>query len=287
MGYFRSYNSSDKKLLEFVVSPKDKKNAGDEPKLVMNAVRCEFNCQTNNVVDVETEEEFRRWSDASNWPNNTLPVANEKVVIDSSWNMMYDIEDSPIFDLVEINGKLTFDPEMNLTLRSRNIFVRGGELNVGNKTHPFQNEARFIMYGNHSSEHIAFSKSVEAGNKIIANVGKVNMYGKQRTKTMTRLRETALQGRFDFKVEAGLDIVPGDLLELLATDYDHKACENITVVSYDSSTGVVVASSELKKSHWGAPISTAAEYSGVDMRGEVLILSRNIKVMPAPHDEPE
>ena len=101
--------------------------------------------------------------------------------------MLYDLEDSPIFDRIEINGKLTFDPEMNLTLRARKIFIRAGELNVGNKTHPFLNEARFIMYGNHTSEHLAFSNDVEGGNKIIANVGKVNMFGKQRTKTMTRL----------------------------------------------------------------------------------------------------
>lgn len=31
--------------------------------------------------------------------------------------------------------------------------------------------------------------------------------------------------------------------------------------------------------HWGAEKSTGEDYSGVDMRGEVLILSRNIKVV--------
>jgi hypothetical protein len=35
----------------------------------------------------------------------------------------------------------------------------------------------------------------------------------------------------------------------------------------------------LKFYHWGAPESTADKYNGVDMRGEVLSLSRNIKVV--------
>jgi hypothetical protein len=31
--------------------------------------------------------------------------------------------------------------------------------------------------------------------------------------------------------------------------------------------------------HWGAPISTAGKYNGVDIRAEVLFLERNIKIV--------
>ena len=34
----------------------------------------------------------------------------------------------------------------------------------------------------------------------------------------------------------------------------------------------------LKYYHWGDGDSTADEYNGVDMRGEVILLSRNIKI---------
>ena len=34
----------------------------------------------------------------------------------------------------------------------------------------------------------------------------------------------------------------------------------------------------MKYYHWGAEQSTASTYNGVDIRGEVLILSRNIKI---------
>lgn len=35
---------------------------------------------------------------------------------------------------------------------------------------------------------------------------------------------------------------------------------------------------ELKYYHWGAPDSTASLYNGVDIRGEVMLLTRNILI---------
>jgi hypothetical protein len=52
----------------------------------------------------------------------------------------------------------------------------------------------------------------------------------------------------------------------------------VLVESYDSATGVVTLQTALMNYHWGAPESTAADYNGVDMRGEVLSLTRNIQI---------
>ena len=41
---------------------------------------------------------------------------------------------------------------------------------------------------------MAFINEVEGGNKIIANVGKLQIYGKRRTKEFTRLHKTAYAG---------------------------------------------------------------------------------------------
>ena len=48
--------------------------------------------------------------------------------------------------------------------------------------------------------------------------------------------------------------------------------------AYDFETGIVTLETEVKYYHWGAEESTASTYKGVDIRGEVLILSRNIKI---------
>lgn len=37
--------------------------------------------------------------------------------------------------------------------------------------------------------------------------------------------------------------------------------------------------SSLQYYHWGAAESTSAKYNGVDIRGEVMLLSRNIRIV--------
>jgi hypothetical protein len=56
---------------------------------------------------------------------------------------------------------------------------------------------------------------------LIANVGKIKMYGKSRQQKMTRLRAPANKGDTSITVETGLDFVAGDRLGLAATSYDY------------------------------------------------------------------
>lgn len=50
------------------------------------------------------------------------------------------------------------------------------------------------------------------------------------------------------------------------------------ITSYDSATGVVVLDRPLTAYHYGAAASTAANYNGVDMRGEVYMFTRNVLI---------
>jgi hypothetical protein len=103
----------------------------------MNAVRCYGNCN-EQIVEVEVvESEFRYWSDKKNWPNETLPIAGDNVHILSGWKMILDIEETPIIDLLRVNGILIFSDEKDVHLQSKHIFVRAGELHIGNETNPY------------------------------------------------------------------------------------------------------------------------------------------------------
>jgi len=73
--------------------------------------------------------------------------------------------------------------------------------------------------------------------------------------------------------------VKGDRLGLAPTGYFNQAYDDIVVEKYDNETGRVDFLKPLVTYHWGSPVSTAAKYNGVDIRGEVLILNRNIKVI--------
>lgn len=52
----------------------------------------------------------------------------------------------------------------------------------------------------------------------------------------------------------------------------------VSITSYDSLSGNLVLATALKYYHFGAPASTASKYQGLDMRGEVVLLTRNIVI---------
>jgi len=170
---------------------------------------------------------------------------------------------------------------MNITFRAKHIFIRAGELHVGSKENPFTDNCNIILYGAKNDQAIVYDNAVEAGNKVLANLNVLSIWGKPKNDTMTRLQLPALKGATNFTVEKGLDIAPGDRLALLATSYANDAGDDVIVESYDSLTGVVSLNSTytLKFYHWGNPKTTGADFGGIDMRGEVIMLTRNIKIL--------
>jgi hypothetical protein len=52
----------------------------------------------------------------------------------------------------------------------------------------------------------------------------------------------------------------------------------VIISAYDRETGIVTLETPLVWYHWGQSVSTANDFNGVDMRGEVVLLSRNIVV---------
>lgn len=131
-------NDTETREIHVVVNGKHQNsNPYKESKILMNGIRCIGSC-TENIIEVEEPEaEFRFWSDVKNWPNETLPVDGEDVHILSGWKMIIDIEETPIIQLLRVNGILIFSDEMDVHLRSKHIFVRAGELHIGNETHPY------------------------------------------------------------------------------------------------------------------------------------------------------
>lgn len=133
------------------------------------------------------------------------------------------------------------------------------------------------LSGERASEAIVYSAAVEAGNKLIANLGLINMYGKSRSK-MSRLTQPALANSSSFYVETGLDWTAGDRLGLLPTSFKLDAIDEVFVSSYDTATGLVTVNTTLQYYHFGKSESTASLYNGVDIRGEVVLLTRNIRI---------
>lgn len=137
------------------------------------------------------------------------------------------------------------------------------------------------MKGVRNAKTIAIEdQGVEAGNKIIVNLGKVHMYGKKRSFKMTRLKKEAKKGDKTITIEtSNVDLVKDDKIALAATAIAHDKGEFAVVEKYDKGTGVVTLKAALKFYHFGASASTAAKYNGVDVRGEVVSLTRNVRIV--------
>jgi len=82
-------------------------------------------------MEVETEPRF--WSISEHWDTAReaampFPEEGEDLIIKEGWNMVLDLEETPIFNLIEINGRLSFARDKVVNLRAKKILIRGGEL---------------------------------------------------------------------------------------------------------------------------------------------------------------
>lgn len=216
--------------------------------------------------------------------------------IPSGWNMELDLAETPIFDTIEVNGCLHFkdgkDGE-DIQLNAKKILIRGGELYIGSKEKRYSQKATIKLHGDRNEPTIALEdQGIEAGSKIIANIGRLNMWGKQRSFKMTRLTKEAKRGDKSIFVETkNVDLVEGDRIGIAPTGVEYDKDETRTVVSYNKNTGEIELDEALNWYHFGAEKSTASKYKrydgsdGVDMRGEVVSLSRNIKVIGTEVDD--
>lgn len=205
----------------------------------------------------------------------------EVEIVSGDW-IEFDIEESPLLKSLTINGRLSFkndtDVPVDRTLHSYWIFIRAGELIIGDEEAPYLGNATIKVYGDPLAEPIAFSAYTEGGNKGIFVVGELKMFGIKRT-GMSRLRNVASKGDTMVTVYPGLDWKEGDMVALMPTAIQHNHMDIMNVTSYDASTGELTFTEELEFYHWGKSSSTESTHSGIDMRGEVVLLSRNVRVV--------
>ena len=268
------YNDTDVREIHLYVNGKN--NTRD--RLVMKGYRCVSSCLAA-IVDVPLETTVRYWSNADSWPKKVLPKEGEDVTIESGWNMIYDLEVSPLLNMLQINGQLTFKQDApQLHLRAKYIFVRAGKLVIGSPDSPFPGEALITLSGEKANQHMVYTNAIEAGNKILAVTGSVEMYGAKRSQ-FSRLTKPAQKGDRTLQVATGLDWKDGDKLGIFPTTLKYFEQDYAVVSAYDANTGVVTLDRPLDFYHYGAATSTAAKYGGVDMRGEVVLLTRNVKIV--------
>ena len=248
-------------------------------------------CNNKNLPsDGEIEAEYRYWSKPASWATTAtatgvLPVEGDDVIIQSTWNMVLDLTDTPVFRSIEINGRLTIlNDGKTYNLHSYLIYVRKGELIVGTADKPITGKVIFTLHGTRADKDIYFNdKMFEAGNKVIANTGLLNMYGQHVTTKWTRLAQSAPAGQnWILLVDDPTDWAVGDELGITPSGRDYTQ-RDFCVVQAINGKNVTLAA-PLVYTHFGAAAVDATKTGTIDIRAEVLHLTRNIIVKGTNED---
>src|SRR6187399_547450 len=211
-----------------------------------------------------------RWSDRASWPSKKVPVAGEKVEIASGKEVILDVS-PPALGGLTVMGKLTFADKSDLELSTEWIMVHG-ELQVGTEAKPYQHKATITLTNNVKDEQL-----MGMGDRgIMLSGGTLNLHG-NRTNTWTRLAKTAEAGSNSIEVLNAAEWRVGDEIVLASTDYDPRQAERRTIAAVSGNT--ITLDKKLDYMHFGKITFD------VDERGEVGLLTRNIKVQASADAE--
>ena len=251
-------------------------------------------CEVTNPIDGIYETNPRVWSNPADWPSNSLPLAGEDVIIESTWRMHLDIN-PPHLGNVYIYGELTFDDTQNLNFTANLILIQGtnAHLVIGTPINPFQHKAIITLNGNRFSEELVLSRTMNLGSKAIGIFGNLSIYGKPPQETWLKLAQTAQAG----SSEIILNTVPtnweiGETIVIAATGYDAGHTETAIIASVNGET--LTLEETLKYDHLVQPFlenSAINDQNNIDwnfptiLAAEVALLSRNIIIQGGEDNE--
>ncbi len=205
----------------------------------------------------------KNWSDPATWPSRKVPAAGDKVEIASGKEVILDVS-PPQLNGLTINGKLTFADKSDLELSTEWVMVHG-ELQIGTEARPFTHKATITLTDNVKGEQL-----MGMGDRgIMLSGGTLNLHG-DRTNTWTKLAATANAGATAIEVLNAAQWRVGDEIVLASTDYDSRQAERRTVSAISGNT--ITLDKKLDYMHFGKITFD------VDERGEVGLLTRNIKI---------
>jgi hypothetical protein len=211
-----------------------------------------------------------KWSDPATWPNKKVPAAGEKVEIASGKNVILDVS-PPALGGVTINGKLTFADNADVELTTEWVMLHG-ELAIGTEAKPHTRKATITLTDNVKSEEL-----MGMGDRgIMISGGTLNLHGNT-TNTWTKLAATANAGATSIQVLNASGWRVGDEIILASTDYDPKQAERRTISAISGNN--ITLDKKLDYMHFGKITFD------VDQRGEVGLLTRNVKVQASADAE--
>jgi len=210
------------------------------------------------------------WSDASTWAGGAVPKAGDIVTIAAGMDIVLDIS-PPALHGMNLNGKLSFADDNDLELTTEWILMRGA-LEIGSESKPHTRNATITLTNNVPDENIN-----GMGDRGIMVVGGVLSLHGDRDNAWTKLAATAEAGSTRIDVLDGSEWRVGDVIVLASTDYNPRQAEQRQIKAIRGNR--ITLDKPLEYMHFGKITF------GVDERGEVGMLTRNIKVQASADSE--
>ena len=139
-----------------------------------------------------------RWSSKYTWGGLEPPREGESVYIKEGQTVFFDTN-TPVLNLILIEGALIFEDEQDVHLQAKYIFINNGKLQIGTEQNPFTHRATITLHGNIRDPEIPIY-----GAKVIGiRQGELDIHGQKRTTTWTRLSSTAFRNSSFLELQVG------------------------------------------------------------------------------------
>jgi cell migration-inducing and hyaluronan-binding protein len=211
-----------------------------------------------------------RWSDPATWSDKKVPGKDAAVTIGKDIAVVLDVS-PPALRSLTINGKLSFANNKDLELTTEWIMLHG-ELQIGSETSPHTRNATITLTNNVPGEDI----ETMGDRGIMIMGGTLSLHG-NRKDSWTKLAKTAAAGSTTIEVLNAGDWKKGDVIVVASTDFDPHQAERRTISSVAGK--VITLDQKLEYMHYGQVTF------GVDERGEVGMITRNIKIQASADAE--
>ncbi len=204
------------------------------------------------------------WSDPASWPDGQVPGEGDAVTIARGTEVVLDV-DPPALRSLTIDGSLRFSDELDIELATEWIYIRGGELQIGSEDAPHTRQATITLTDAIPGEDL----NTMGDRGIMLMGGTLSLHG-DRQHTWSKLSATAAAGSTQIEVLDASGWQPGDEIVLASTDFDPRQAEKRTIAAIEGNT--ITLDRPLDYMHFGEVTF------GVDQRGEVGLLTRNIRI---------
>jgi hypothetical protein len=217
-----------------------------------------------------------RWSAASTWGGLPPPPVNFSSVIPVGQTILLDVS-PPQQILIVIEGVLEFEDNDDKELQATYIFIRGGRLIVGREHAPFTHTAVITLHG---KPYVTPELPIYGGKTIAVRRGGIDLHGTPVVPAWTQLGATAEVGEAILVLTESVNWRVGQAVVVASSNFSMHEAEQLTITSVSDDNRTIGVAPPLQYMHFGRML----EYQGweVDLRAEVAVLDRNVKVQGDP-----